>query len=76
MPETFFVTVRTEGGELLMDEKITGDYVGLSYRLLRLCRQLLHQSGAIGKLEITPGGGISQYVPPSSQPTEPSHAET
>ena len=62
MQETYIVTVTTEDGKCLIHEKITGNLVGLSYRLLRYCRRWLSQSEALGKLEILPGSGIGQSV--------------
>ena len=70
MPETYVVTVKTEGGKSLVETKIGGDFFTLSFVFSRLSHAFLHRAEDIEKLKMELGSGTIQSAPPSQPPTE------
>ena len=71
MQETFIVTVTTEGGRCLIQEKITGDCLDLLSLLLRLSHVYsLALRDGIKELEMELGFGTGQSASDFSSPTD------
>ena len=66
MQETYILTVKTEDGKLLTQEKITGGLSDLYWVLLQLSNQLALALGASEKSETGRGSGIIQFASDSS----------
>ena len=65
MPETYFLTVKTADGKLLVESKIIGDLFSLSYQFSRLSHLLLHQAEDIARSKMQPGSGTTPSASPS-----------
>ena len=68
MQETFIVTVTTEDGKCLIQEKTTGDYLDLSSHLSRLSNLFSYRLGFSNGQEIGPHSGTGPSVLDSSSP--------
>ena len=62
MQETYTVTVTTEDGRCLIQEKITGDYLHLCSLLSRLQSQFMSQFADSLESKIGHGSGTGQSV--------------
>ena len=69
MPETYFLTVKTEDGKLLVDKKIIGDLFTLSWLLHVSSHFFLHRAEDILRLETQLGSGTQSLHTASSSPT-------
>ena len=70
MQETFVVTVATEGGELLIREKITCDSSNLFWQVSQLFNRLSLVGVDIQKSKTPPGSGIQLSASRLPSPTE------
>ena len=70
MQNSYIVTVTTEDGKLLIQEKITCGSEDLYWQLSQLFNRLFYQYGGSLKLETGLGSGTFQFVSGSSSPTE------
>ena len=71
MQETFIVSVKTEGGKLLMDQKISGKYQLLWFFHSPCFNLLLSALEDFEKSMIQHGSGTPSSVLPSPSPMEP-----
>lgn len=71
MQETFIVTVQTEDGKCLIQEKTTGDYLDLCVALSRLSLASLRALKDSLESETQHGSGTTLSRSASSSPTEP-----
>ena len=69
MPETFIVTVTIDGGEWLIQKKISSELLCTSLQLSQLFNPYLSALKVIGNSETLLGFGTGQSVLDSSSPT-------